>query len=95
MQEVGDEFSSLTVRAVHNYWAKKAASSKLPLLQRFWYDKPWARSLARANPSGWESDSGSDDGIPFQGKDSPRLFTRGRTIDIDEVEDRLYSARYA
>jgi len=46
IQDFANSFPSLTVRAVHNYWAKKAAASKLPLLQRFWYDKPWARLVA-------------------------------------------------
>lgn len=96
MQDFGDEFPSLTVRAVHNYWAMKAGASKLPLLQRFWYDKPWARVLARSSRKQSDSDSDSDDDIPFQGKDdAPPRRARGRqrTLDLEEVEDRLHAAR--
>lgn len=81
---------------MHNHWAKKAAASTLPLLQRFWYDKPWAWALARSNREEAESDSESDNGVPFQGKDSaprPSLRGRARLLDLDEIEDRLHIAR--
>ena len=93
VQAFSEEFSSLTVRAVHNHWAKKASASKLPLLQRFWYDKPWARLLARNAGAQADSDSDSDDGIPFQGKDTPKVAARGRALDMEDAEDRLHTAR--
>lgn len=98
MQDLGDKYPSLTVRAAHNYWAKKAAASKLPLLQRFWYDKPWERLLALTKPLADDSSSGDEDGIPFQGKDSEgvhRVHHRKKAMDIEDIKERLRHARLA
>lgn len=95
LQDFGNAFPSLTVRAVHNYWAKKAGASKLPLLQRFWYDKPWGRLADLAKLTQQDSSSDEEDGIPFQGKDSPTREThhRKKAMDLVDVEDRLHHAR--
>ena len=93
VQEFGGTYPSLTVRAVHNYWALKAAASKMPLLQKFWYDKPWARLVALTNQPKQDSSSDEEDGIPFQGKDSPKTHHRQKALDPHEVEDRLLHAR--
>ena len=98
VQDLGDSYPSLTVRSVHNYWAKKAAASKLPLLQRFWYDKPWERLLALTKPPTDDSSSEEEDDIPFQGKDSeglPKVHHRKKAMDIGDVEERLRHARSA
>ena len=80
---------------MHNYWAKKAAASKLPLLQKFWYDKPWARLVALTKQPQEDSSSDEEGGIPFQGKDSPKTHHRKKAIAVQDVEDRLNHARYA
>lgn len=94
LQDFADSCSSLTVRAVHNYWAKKAAASKLPLLQKFWYDKPWARLVDLTKLQHQDSSSDEEEGIPFQGKDSPQAqHHRKKAMDVQAVHDRLNHAR--
>ena len=94
MQDLSEDFSSLTIRAAHNYWAQKAAKSKTPLLQCFWFDKRWAKQNAVKTRREDHSEDESDDGIPFQGKEEPRRAKgRGRQLTNDEIRSRLFAAR--
>lgn len=95
-QDFGDDIASLTVRAAHNYWAQKAAKSKTPLLQCFWFDKRWARQNAVKSRKEELLDVESDDGIPFQGKEvnkGQRGKGRIRQLSQDEIRARLFAAR--
>ena len=93
LQDFGHEHNSLSLRAAHNYWAQKAGKSKTPLLQRFWYDKRWARQNALMTRREEHGDSDDSHGVPFQGKETPRKAARGRTLAVDDVRSRLLAAR--
>ena len=96
VQDFGRDYNSVQLRAAHKYWSQKAANSQTPLLQRFWYDKRWARQNAlKTRREEADDDDSSDDDLPFQGKNSPRkLGPRGRLLSSEDVRQRLLIARY-